>query len=297
MTIRNLLDRSSASWSMISLGVLVALPLAIAFGLCFRSLPLLEKVSLWDVILSDMWAPMQGQFGLRPFIVSTLYVTLFAFALSAPVCLAVALCLTQYSGKWLRNIMLPVIDILAGLPSVVYGAWGVLVLVPWVRDSIAPAFGAETSGYNILTGSLVLAIMCIPFMLNMLIITINTVPMALKEASLSLGAGYWQMVRGVVVRSAAPGILAAFGLGISKALGETIAVLMVVGNVAQHPTSIFDPGYPLPALIANNYGEMMSIPDYDAALMLSALVLFVVVFSFNLISRYVIRRSELHATV
>lgn len=295
MRLRDAVDRSANGLANVALSLMLLIPLAIGGGLLWRSWPLMGRVPLADLLLSDIWSPMQGRFGLLPFIVSTLWVTALALIIAAPLCLAVALCLTQFARGWFRSAMFPVIDIMAGLPSVVYGAWGVLVLVPLIRDTVAPFFGVETSGYNLLAGALVLAVMCIPFMLNMLMVTLSTVPLALKEASLSLGAGYWQMVRGVVVRSAAPGIMAAFGLGVSKALGETIAVLMVVGNVAQFPRSVFDAGYPLPALIANNYGEMMSIPDYDAALMLSALVLFAVVFTFNLISRYVIRKTELHA--
>jgi len=114
------------------------------------------------------------------------------------------------------------------------------------------------------------------------------VPVELTEASLSLGANKWQTVKLVVLRRAFPGIVAAFGLGLSRAFGETIAVLMVVGNVLAMPNGIFDPGYPLPALIANNYGEMMSIPMYDSALMFAALILLVVVMMSNFLSRSLI---------
>jgi phosphate transport system permease protein len=113
----------------------------------------------------------------------------------------------------------------------------------------------------------------------------------LKEASLSLGATYWETIKKVVLRKAFPGIIAAFALGVSKAFGETIAVLMVVGNVVQLPKGLFEAGYPLPALIANNYGEMLSIPLYDAALMFAALLLFVIVLIFNIFSRLAIQRT------
>ncbi|MBM3437343.1 MAG: ABC transporter permease subunit, partial [Bacteroidetes bacterium] len=119
-----------------------------------------------------------------------------------------------------------------------------------------------------------------------------TIPIELSEASLSVGASKWQTIKFVMIKKALPGIISAFGLGISRAFGETIAVLMVVGNVAKIPTGTFQPGYPLPALIANNYGEMLSIPQYDSALMFAALVLFIVVVIFNLASRSVIMRYE-----
>ena len=134
--------------------------------------------------------------------------------------------------------------------------------------------------------------MIIPFILNILIEVFRSIPEELTEASLSLGATRWETVKFVLVRKAFPGIISAIGLGVSRAFGETIAVLMVVGNLINIPKSIFDAGYPLPALIANNYGEMLSIPLYDSALMLSALILFVVVLIFNLFSRVVIARIE-----
>jgi phosphate transport system permease protein len=187
--------------------------------------------------------------------------------------------------------MLPVIDILAGIPSVVYGVWGILVIVPAVSD-LATFFGTTSSGYSLLAGSIVLAVMCIPYILNMLIEVFNTIPVGMKEASLSLGATHWEMVKHVIIKKGYPGIISAFGLGIAKAFGETIAVLMVVGNTLDISFSPFKPGYPLPALIANNYGEMMSIPDYDSALMFSALLLFVIILVINLFFRYFIHKTE-----
>jgi phosphate transport system permease protein len=134
--------------------------------------------------------------------------------------------------------------------------------------------------------------MIIPFVLNILIEVFKTIPLELTEASLALGASKWQTVKHVLIRKAFPGIVSALGLGLSRAFGETIAVLMVVGNVTKMPEGIFQPGYPLPALIANNYGEMLSIPLYDSALMLAALLLFFVVLIFNFISRVAIIRLE-----
>jgi len=132
--------------------------------------------------------------------------------------------------------------------------------------------------------------MAIPYMLNMLIEVFNSIPVELKEASLSVGATYWETIKWILLRQGKSGIIAAMGLGISKALGETIAVLMVVGNVVQIPRNVFQPAYPLPALLANNYGDMMSVPLYDAALMLSALILFVMIVLFNAMSNLVIYR-------
>jgi phosphate transport system permease protein len=188
--------------------------------------------------------------------------------------------------------MHPIIDILAGIPSVIFGVWGVLIIVPFIGNYLGPWLGKEVSGYSILAGGLVLSIMIIPFVLNILIEIFRTIPIELTEASLSVGATKWQTIKFVMVKKALPGIISAVGLGLSRAYGETIAVLMVVGNVAKIPSGTFQPGYPLPALIANNYGEMLSIPQYDSALMFAALVLFIVVIVFNFASRVIIMRYE-----
>jgi phosphate transport system permease protein len=169
--------------------------------------------------------------------------------------------------------------------------WGIILVVPFI-SRLGASLGHPNSGYTVLTGAIVLSIMIIPFILNILIEVINTVPQELKEASLSLGATKWETIKKVILKKAFPGIISAFGLGISRAFGETIAVLMVVGNVVKIPKGVFQPGYPLPSLIANNYGEMLSIPVYDSALMFAALILFVVVTAFNIGSRYLIIYSE-----
>lgn len=188
--------------------------------------------------------------------------------------------------------MHPVIDILAGLPSVIYGVWGILVIVPFVSDILAPAINTSSSGYTIMAGGIVLAVMCIPYILNMLIEVFRTVPIGVKEASLSLGATTWESVKHVVVKKSCPGIISAFGLGIAKAFGETMAVMMVVGNMVQAQFNPFEAGYPLPALIANNYGEMLSIPMYDSALMFAALLLLVIILVINLFFRYFIYKTR-----
>lgn len=188
--------------------------------------------------------------------------------------------------------MHPVIDILAGLPSVIYGVWGILIIVPFVSDVLAPFFNLSSSGYSIFAGGIVLAIMCIPYMLNILMEVFNTVPVGMKEASLSLGATFWEAIKHVVIRNSYPGIISAFGLSIAKAFGETIAVMMVVGNRIQVKPNFFEAGYPLPALIANNYGEMLSIPLYDSALMFAALLLLVIILLINLVFRYFIYKTQ-----
>lgn len=288
------LERISNVWLNMAILFLVLLPIAIGFGLVLKSLPLLSGQSLGSLIGSADWSPLEGKFGFLAFIMGTLWVTLLSFVLSAPVCLLAAIFLTQYAPGWLKRSMFFVIDVLAGIPSVVYGVWGVLVVVPVIAHYVAPAFGFTTTGYCLLSGGIVLAIMAVPYMLNMLMEVFRSIPIELKEASLSAGATYWETIKWVLLKKGMPGIVAALSLGISKALGETMAVLMVVGNVAAVPKGIFDAAYPLPALIANNYGDMMSVPLYDSALMLCALILFVMILAFNALTNVVLMRVKLH---
>lgn len=289
---RHLRNRLHVSWMRITLVLVILLPFVIGTGLLLKSQLILQDVSLWELLFSSEWRPLSGKFGFFPFIISSLWVTIISLLIAGPICLLTAIHLTQYADKWVLKLMHPVIDILAGIPSVIYGVWGILVIVPFISKQLGPFFNVSTSGYSILAGGIVLSVMIIPFVLNILIEVFKTIPIELSEASLSLGASKWQTIKLVHIRKAFPGIISAFGLGLSRSFGETIAVLMVVGNVSKIPGGVFDPGYPLPALIANNYGEMLSIPLYDSALMLAALVLMVVVVLFNLASRILIVRTE-----
>lgn len=289
---RVILDRFSETWMISALSIILLLPLIIGIALYLKANPLFELQSLPKLIGSSDWSPTNGNFGFFPFILSSLYVTGLSFLFAAPMCLFAAIYLTQFASKRLIHFMHPVIDILAGIPSVIYGMWGILVIVPFVRDVLAPVLNIKSSGYSILAGGIVLAVMCIPYMLNMLIETFNTVPYGLKEAALSLGATQWESVKHVIVKKSYPGIISSFGLSIAKAFGETLAVMMVVGNMVQLTFNPFEAGYPLPALIANNYGEMLSIPMYDSALMFAALILLVVILIINLIFRYFIYKTQ-----
>jgi phosphate transport system permease protein len=289
---RILLDRITGAWMIIALVTILLLPLIMGVGLYLKSVPLLEHQDLWKLISSTEWTPLQGKFGFWPFIAGSIYVTVLSFILAAPVVVFAGIYLTQFSSKRLTRIIHPVIDILAGLPSVIYGVWGILVVVPFISKILAPVFNTSSSGYSIFAGGIVLAIMCIPYMLNMIIEVFNTVPIGLKEASLSMGATFWESVKHVVIRKSYPGIISAFGLGNAKAFGETMAVMMVVGNRIQVSFSPFEAGYPLPALIANNYGEMLSVPLYDSVLMFAALLLLVIILIINLVFRYFIYRTR-----
>jgi len=266
-----------ASKLMFSVTILSSLiVLIVAVALFQKSMPILTTQPLGELLLSSSWHPWEGEFGFYPFIMGTLWVTALAMVLSIPPSLLTSIYLAEYAPNRVRGIIKPMVDLLAGIPSVVYGLWGVLLVVPLIRDYAAPMAGVTTTGYSLLAGGIVLAIMVFPTIISVSEEVIRTIPMEVREASLALGATKWQTVKHVVMRSAFPGIIAVIILGFGRAFGETMAVLMVVGNVPKVPSSPFDPAYPLPALIANNYGEMMSIPLYDSALMLAALFLLLV---------------------
>jgi len=243
-------------------GLVAALPgllvLLIVVGLFLKSKAILSVEPLSRLLFSAAWHPLKGEFGLLAFIAGTVWVTVTALVLAVPVSILAAIYLSEYAPRWVREGAKPVIDLLAGLPSVVYGVWGVILVVPFVGDVLAPLAGVTSSGYSILAGGIVLAVMTFPTIIHVTLEVFSTVPV----------------------------------LGFSRAFGETMAVLMVVGNVPAVPRSLFDPGYPLPALIANNYGEMMSVPRYDAALMAAALVLMVIVLFFNVLARKILVRVE-----
>jgi phosphate transport system permease protein len=263
-----------------------------AAGLFLKSRPILAIKPLGELLFSSEWYPLRGQFGFLPFIMGSICVTGTAILIAVPLCLLTGIYLAEYAPRTIRELSRPLIDVLAGIPSVVYGVWGILVVVPWIKNTIAPMFAASSSGYCVLAGGIVLAVMIFPVIIHVTMEILRAVPREFREASLSLGATQWQTIKHVVLRKASPGIIAAVALGLSRAFGETMAVLMVAGNVAKTPMTPLDPAYPLPALIANNYGEMMSIPLYDSAMMLACLILMVIVLVFNILAKLVLIRAE-----
>lgn len=290
--IRLLKDRL-ISKAFLALTILsISTVILIGVGLFYKSLPILNSTSLYNLLFSSEWKPFKEAFGFYPFIVGTLWVTAIAIIIALPLSILTAIYLSEYAHIRVRKLVLPLIELLSGIPPVLYGVWGVLVIVPLIQDRIAPHFVEFTTGYSVLAGGIVLAIMIFPLIISIVIEVFDNVPQDLRNASLSLGATQWQTTKKVVLRKSFDGIVAAVVLAISRAFGETIAVLMVCGNLAQVPNSLFDSAYPLPALIANNYGEMMSIPMYDSALMFAALLLFVIIFLFNALSRIILYRIE-----
>ena len=300
LAIRRAWDQFARYISYLLAALPVVLTAAIALTFLVHSLPILQSHSLWSLLSGVAWLPSEGIFGFYPFILGTVWVTVIGITLAVVPCLLTAIYLSEYARPRFTAIMKPLLDIMAAIPSVVYGVWGMITIVPFVQmiNPLASRFlgfipifrSSNPTGYSILAGGIVLAVMVTPFIIAVAYEVLSVVPEGLRKASLAVGATKWQTIKYGVLPQAMPGLVASVVLGASRALGETMAVMMVVGNVAKVPFSVFDPAYPLPALIANNYGEMLSIPLYDSALMMAALILLFIILVFNILSVLLLRR-------
>jgi len=264
----------------------------ILFILISGSSLILSEYSVIDLLFSSNWAPRSGDFGLFAVIIGTIIVTGISMLIAIPVSLLSAIYIAEYAPKKVRQIIRPVVDVLAGVPSVVYGLCAYLVIVPLVRDVIAPFFGIISSGTCVFTASVVLSVMVFPIIISLCIESFDAVPIELKEASLSIGTTKWETIKKVVFRASAPGVVSAVLLGFGRAFGETIAVNMVIGNQQIIPSSIFGQGQTLASLIASNYHELMSVPRLESSLIFVALVLFLIVLFFNLLGFYFLKRAK-----
>lgn len=292
MTYRIFKDKMAGSVMAALTMAAILLVVVMAVELCVKSAPILRHYSLWTLLTESQWKPMKGEFGFLPFLAGTFWCTVVAIVLALPVSLFMAVYLTEYARPRLRGYAYPLLDILAGLPSVIYGVWGSLLIVPWISHTLAPLVGKQSSGYTVLAGGIVLGVMILPLLISLFMELFANVGNDLREASTALGATRWQTVKHVVLRQSAPGMMAAIVLALSRTMGETIAVLMVCGNLVIVPSSLLDACYPIPALIANNYGEMLSVPMYESALMLAAFLLFILVVLMNIGSRIILKRFK-----
>ena len=274
----------TARYIMLGIAIFtILLLLVIGLSLFFKALPIMREKNLWVLLTSSNWKPFKGEFGFLPFILSTFYVSLIAIILALPFSILTSIYLNSYASKNVRRFF---------EPPIIYGVWGTLTIVPLIANKIAPLFVEFSTGYTVLAGGVVLAVMIIPLLISIMLEVFRSIPKEMTDASLSMGATKWQTVKKVILRKSISGIIAATVLALSRAFGETMAVLMVCGNIAQIPHSVFDACYPLPALIANNYGEMLSMPNYESALMFSAFLLFIIVVLFNGISRFTLNQIE-----
>jgi phosphate transport system permease protein len=274
--------------------VLVALVLAIAVVLWRDSQLSIDKFG-FNFWVTRIWDPVAGDFGALPFIWGTLYSAILALLLSTPVALGIAIFLSELSPAWARQPLVFLTELLAAIPSIVYGVWGAFVLAPWVRalqvhmPSVlreTPFFSGPPLGYGMLATALILSVMVIPFSASVAREVLKAVPLAQREAAYALGATRWEAIRAALF-FARTGIVGAVMLGFGRALGETMAVTMVIGNSPQISWSLNAPQYTMAAVIANEFTEAAD-DLYLHALVEIGLVLFAITLLINVCSRLLI---------
>jgi phosphate transport system permease protein len=250
-------------------------------------------------VVNTHWDPVRELYGALPFIYGTLVSSLLALAIAVPISLGVAVYLAELAPGWVRRPLGFTVELLAAIPSVVYGLWGIFVLAPWLRESIQPnlkdalgflpLFSGTPRGYGMLAGGLILAIMILPTIASVSRDVMRAVPNAYREGALALGATRWETVWAAVFPVARSGIVGAIILGLGRALGETMAVTMVIGNRAEISASLFDPSATMASVIANEYTEAAS-DLYLSALSELGLLLFAVTVLLNIGARLLLWR-------
>ena len=274
--------------------VLVLIVLAIGFELSRQSMESIQKfgVSFWR---TSTWDPVAGEFGALPFIWGTLYSSVLALLIATPVALGIAICISELCPGWLKQPLVFLTELLAAVPSIVYGLWGIFVMVPavralevsapdWLRQT--PFFSGPPLGVGMLAAGLILAIMVIPFTSSVAREVLKSVPLAQREGAYALGATRFEAIRAALF-FARTGIVGAIMLGFGRALGETMAVTMVIGNNPQVSASLFAPQYTMAAVIANEFTEAAD-DLYLSALVEIGLVLFIITLVVNSLSRLLI---------
>lgn len=282
-------------------GAALAIPVLLAFlvyELWSGSRLAIDRFGL-GFMTSSNWDPVTGEFGALPLIVGTVVSSVLALVIAVPLSLGVAIYLTEFAPKAVRDPVASIIGLLAAIPSVVYGLWGIFVMIPFLRPTVfpflkkvlgfLPFFQGPIYGPSMLAAAIILAIMVMPYIMSVSREVLLAVPNSQREAALALGATRWEAVTGAVLPYARSGIIGAVILGLGRALGETMAVTMVIGNRHEIAASLFAPGYTMAAAIANEFTE--AVEDIHlAALAYVALTLFIVTVLINAIARLLIWR-------
>ncbi len=257
--------------------------------LFMEGFPLLQKVPVLRFLFGDQWYPTYEppDFGIFPLIIASISVTLLSSMIAIPLGIMTAVYLAEIAKPQVRNIVKPVVELLAALPSVVIGFFGLVVVAPWLQETFDIWIGQ-----NLFNASLMLAFMSVPTICSISEDAIYSVPRELKEASLALGATHWQTISRVILPASISGVSTATILGMSRAIGETMVVLMVAGGAALIPTSIFDPVRPMPASIAAEMAEAPFRSDHYHALFAIGIVLFVFTLIFNIVADYIAEKHK-----
>lgn len=267
--------------------VSISILVGISVFLFLEGLPIFNKVSLADFLFGEFWYPTSDppDFGIFPLIIGSISVTLLSAAIAIPIGVMTAIYLAEIANVQFREIVKPVVELLASLPSVVIGFFGMVIVAPFLQE----AFDIAT-GLNMFNASLMLAFMSVPTICSLSEDAIYSVPISLKEASLALGATHLETILFVTLPASISGICTAVILGISRAIGETMVVLMVAGGAAMIPGSIFDPVRPLPASIAAEMAEAPFRGDHYYALFATGIALFLMTFAFNILADVISHR-------
>lgn len=268
---------------LVALASIITLALIVAF-LFMEGIPIFGKVSVKDFIFGHYWYPTDdpAEFGIFPLIIASLAVTAVGSMISIPLGVMTALYLAEVASARVREWVKPVVELLAALPSVVIGFFGMVVVAPFLQELLD-----IPTGLNLFNAALMLAFMSVPTICSISEDAIFSVPTELKEASLALGATHWETIWRVIIPASISGISTAVILGMSRAIGETMVVLMVAGGAAMIPTSIFDPVRPMPASIAAEMAEAPFRGDHYYALFATGIVLFVFTLIFNLVADHI----------
>lgn len=278
-------------------GAVMAVAGVILLELGQSSAPAWRRLGVLRFLVSGEWDPVREQFGALPFVYGTLVTSAIAILAALPVSVGLALFLSEMGPRRLRPPVAFAIEVLAAIPSVIFGLWGLFVMVPWLRTTVQPFlqrtlgflpfFQGPAMGLGYLAGGLLLAVMILPTIASVTIEVLKTVPLSLKEGALALGATRWEAIRMAVLPYAWPGVVGAALLGLGRALGETMAVTMVIGNSPEIHASLFAPGYSLPAVIANEFAEATGA-IHVGALAALGLVLFGITLALNALARLLV---------
>jgi phosphate transport system permease protein len=283
---------AAAAWSLV--GIVVSIVLVLAWE-CSGAM---RKFG-WDFLTTQQWDPVQNEYGALPFIYGTLVSSFLALLQAVPLGIGTAIFLSEMAPSWLRTPVSFLVELLAAIPSVVYGLWGIFVLVPFVRSTITPwladtlgflpFFQGPSYGVGMLTASMILAVMIVPYITSLALEVFRTVPVAQREGALALGATRWEMIRIAVLPYGRVGVIGAIMLGLGRALGETMAVTMVIGNRPEISLSFFAPASTMASVIANEFSEASSTL-YVQVLVEIALVLLAVTMVVNVLARVLVWR-------
>ena len=269
---------------ILALSSISVLALITAF-IVVQGVPLIAEVGLFNFIFGTTWAPGRGEYGIFPMIIGSVTVTVGAALIGVPVGICCSIFLAEFAPPLLKNIFRPAIQLLAGIPSVVYGFWGLVFIVPFIRDYLGGP------GLSILAGSVILAIMILPTIISITEVSMTTLPAQYKDGSLALGLTHWQTIYSVLLPAAKSGIVAAVILGIGRAIGETMAIIMVLGNAVAVPQSVLDPVRTLTTNIGIEMGY--AADEHRQALFATGIVLFVIIMLLNSLAQYIVRGKKI----